>query len=214
MSKLEISLKEITKYFRELSIVVIGVAITLSAGYWITGLNEKRDLKLYLNDVKLEIEENINYLNERKISLSKEFEYAEYLKSHEKNKLDFTVIKSFEKGGYADIEFIVFRTSAFEMFKVSGAMRLLENKKLLQKIWETYFWMGRYEISFDKLADVKLGEIKKWLAEKEKTPNIIPLYSFYVDDSYGYSDRLLSIIEEISETLKATLTELKKELND
>jgi hypothetical protein len=42
-SKLSITVKKAGKYLREISVVVIGVAVTLSASYWISNSMEVSD---------------------------------------------------------------------------------------------------------------------------------------------------------------------------
>ena len=42
-SKLSITVKKTGKYLREISVVVIGVAVTLSASYWISNNMEVSD---------------------------------------------------------------------------------------------------------------------------------------------------------------------------
>jgi len=212
--KQKLSISKIGKYLREISVVVIGVAITLSASYWISKMGEKRDFNLFLNAVKLELAENIQYIHaEQKRLLSKEFEYANYLKSHEKHQLHQDTIKYYVINGYAaHMEIIAFRKAAFEMFKSSGAMRLMRNKELMQNVWEAYFLMQRHEVTLDKSEQMKMEYRDKWLDEREKNPDVIPMYYFYVSGIYDvYLVSRIDIFEEISELLKEILMELEKE---
>ena len=48
------SIEKIGKYLREISVVVIGVAITLFASFLLTNSNEKKDIALYLSSLKME----------------------------------------------------------------------------------------------------------------------------------------------------------------
>jgi len=215
-AKQKLSISKIGKYLREISVVVIGVAITLSVSYRISQSGEKRDFNLYLKALKLEFAGNIHYINkERERLLTKEFDYAHYLKSHEKNQLHQDTIRYYAKESYLNMEVIAFKKAAFEMFKSSGAMRLMQNKELIQEIWEAYFLMQRHEITLDKSMQMKSDYINKWLDEREKTPDTVPLYYFYVSGIYdAYLASRLEIFEEISELLKEILSELEKELND
>jgi len=209
------SMKTIVKYIRDFSIVVAGIAVTLYVNYQVTNQGEKRDLKLYLNAIKMELEDNIMYING--FSFERESEYAGFLKSHEKDKLDFAVIEDYARGSYADVDLVFFRTSAFEMFKSSGTMRLLQNKELMQKIWDTYFWLNRHEVAFEKLTQIKMDEVKKWLEERGKYPDkkIIPLYIFYVGGAYDdYLERCTEMYKDLSIMLNKTVSELRKELNN
>ena len=212
--KQKFSISKIGKYLSEISVVVIGVAITLSASFWISQRGEKRDFNLCLNAVKLEFTDNIYYINhERERALSKEFEYANYLKSHEKKQLNKDSIKYYATEGYVHTEVIAFKKAAFEMFKSSGAMRLMRNKELMQNIWEAYFIMQRHEITLDKIEQIKIEYLNKWLNEREQIPDVIPLYYFYMSGIYdAYLDSKLNIFDEISELLKEIIPDLEKEL--
>jgi hypothetical protein len=64
MNESKISMKKIGKYLREISVVVIGVAVTLSASYWLGVKSEKRDIALHLHAIKMELEENAQDLGD------------------------------------------------------------------------------------------------------------------------------------------------------
>jgi hypothetical protein len=59
MSKSKEPIKKAVNFLREIAIIVIGVAITLSASYFITKSNEKRDMRLYLNAIKMESDKDL-----------------------------------------------------------------------------------------------------------------------------------------------------------
>ena len=207
----KISMKTVVRYIRDFSIVVAGIAVTLYVNDQVSNNSEKRDLKLYLNAVKLELEENIRYLEERKEQLTREFEYADYLRTHEKDHLNWDIIESYARGGYADVDFVNFQTASFEMFKSSGTMRLMLNKEMMLQIWKTYLKLQREEQALGTLTQLKVEEIKKWLDEKEKNPYIIPLYNYYKND---LAQRQLDVYEETSQILKEVVLVLEKELKN
>ena len=128
MNKTKISFGKIGKYIREISVVVIGVAITLSASYWITNRKEKRDTTLYLNTIKLELKENLKILDEfhQKFILPS-VNYSDYLRSYDKKSLNVDSLKyyTYVRGIVFNVSPITIKTSAFEMFKTSGSMRLV-----------------------------------------------------------------------------------------
>jgi len=207
-------MKTIGKYLRELSIVVTGIVITIGIGFWVNSKNNEKDLQLNLDAIRLELEENMRYIIDRETALMPEYKYAAYLKSHKKDKLDFDIIKEFAKNGYTNVDFIFFKTGAFEMFKSSGVMRLLHNKKMMHEIWDTYFWLHRQELAFEKLTQIKIDEILKWSEERKKYPDkqIIPLYDFYVLGFYDfYYEGIKSTYNQLFEMLNKTLSELEKE---
>ena len=207
----KISLKTVVRYIRDFSIVVAGIAVTLYVNDRVSGNSEKRDLKLYLNAVKMELEENIRYLEERKAQLPREFEYANYLKTHEKDNINWDIIASYARGGYADVDFVYFQMASFEMFKSSGTMRLMQNKETMLQIWKTYLKLHREEQALGTLTQIKIEEMKKWMDEKEKNPGIIPLHNYYKNNLV---QRQLEIYEETSQILKEVVLALGNELKD
>ena len=181
MNKSKKSTNKIVKYLREVSVVVIGVAVTLSASYWITSRNEKKDMALYLNAIKLELEENIKILDDEAAYLEDWENYARYLSSHDKNSLHPDSIRIFGYPRLGSVHNTIFQTSAFEMFKVSGAMRLINDKALLQSLWKAYLKMEIVKLALDTYYELK----KEYLIKEnqlmlEGKPSPIPLYDFFI----------------------------------
>ena len=202
----------IGKYLRELSIVVLGVAITLSVSYWITNKNEKRDMALYLNAIKLELEENIKYLDAEADYFEDWRSYGIYLQSHDKKSLHPDSIRTRAYPGLGRLKNFIFKASAFEMFKVSGAMRLIDDKELLQSLWDVYLTRTeKVRLSFYFYYELKTEQcIKENQLILEGKPNPIPLYDFFT----MYSN--IGVLEEcleFSEALKETVLKLEKSLN-
>ena len=83
MINLKNSTKKIGKYLREISVVVIGVAITLSVSVWLGNRNEKKDIALHLHAIKMELEENEKNLENLIERLKLAAEYTNYLLSHD-----------------------------------------------------------------------------------------------------------------------------------
>ena len=174
-------IRKIGKYLREISVVVIGVAITLSASYWISQRGEKRDLKLYLNAIKLELEENIETLEGAIEDLKPSVRYSNYLGS-----VDAKSINSDSIDSYGDVFTVLkmysFQTNAFEMFKNSGLMRLIDDKELLQSLWNMHEHLVGIRIISDWYFQEKWSALKQEipLLIEEQTSKIAPMYNFYI----------------------------------
>jgi len=197
------------KYFREISVIVIGVAITMSASQWINSRSEKRDVALYLNSIKMELEEIVADIDEHVIFLKEIENYAYYLGSHNKKSLHPDSI--FQWGAVnvvSSIRSFVVPTTAFEMFKISGAMRLVGDKELMRDIWKTYNsleMLQRMSDSFNQLKkDYALKEIQLMNDGKEIE---IPMYDFFINHGAGFG--LLEGCQEISAFLKELITRLE-----
>ncbi|MCL2650869.1 MAG: hypothetical protein FWD60_07595 [Candidatus Azobacteroides sp.] len=211
-------MKKIGKYLREISVVVIGVAITLSASYWITNSKEKRDMALYLNTIMLELEANKNILDKTIEQLQSSVKYADYLRSHDKKSLDPDIIKAYSCY-YYDATPIIIKTNAFDMFKTSGNMRFVDNKELLLSIWDAYSVLVELSQQFEMFTQIKIEEIKKE-SQLFSLPNIyslsaeeilknVPMYNYYVN--INASQSLLQSSEKASMKISETMAKLREE---
>jgi hypothetical protein len=211
-AQMQFSLKSIGKYLRELSVVVIGVAITLSAGQWISNHSEKQDMALYLNMVKLELETNLEDLNWMTGYVEDEARYSHYLLSHAKNALEPDSIRPYGDGIHA-IRSITNSSNAFEMFKASGSMRFIKDKNMLLAIWRAYMKLKIQEIHLDVYHNRdKLEELKKAIQlQKEGKPAAVPMYDFYVSP-LEYTFSLLHGCEIAKSSLEEAIAKIEKEL--
>jgi hypothetical protein len=75
------SMNPIIKYLREVSVVVIGVAVTVGIGLWINNSNIKKDQKQYLDAIILELKENAENFDNYAKMLQKSVRYSNYLHS-------------------------------------------------------------------------------------------------------------------------------------
>jgi len=134
--KSKIFIETIGKYLRELSFVVAGIAITVGAGLWISSRNSEKDYKQYFNAVNLEIKANVDYFEWYVKFLQKSVDYSKYLQSHDKKSLnkDTLMYYSLTDANGCGYMYIFYdnnvQTNAFEMFKISGAMRQMNDKAL------------------------------------------------------------------------------------
>ncbi|MDR2627514.1 MAG: hypothetical protein LBC40_05730 [Dysgonamonadaceae bacterium] len=195
---------KIGRYLREVSVVVIGVAITLSASYWITSRSEKRDMDLYLEAIKLELEANIQRIDAEAAYLEEWENYALYLQSRDKKSLHPDSIRVAGSAGLGTIKNIIYQTSAFEMFKVSGAMRLIEDKALLQSLWEAYLYLEIIRGSINEYYELKKAQgIKELQLELEGIQSPIPLYDFFISfANFGALEGCKSLSQELKETVR------------
>jgi len=204
MNQSKISTNKISQYFREISVVVIGVAITLSVGNWISNNNEKRDIVLYLTAIKLELEDNIQLLEDEANYLEDWENYALYLRSHDKKSLHADSIRGLDYPGLGSVSNFIFHTSAFEMFKASGAMRLINDKEMLQSLWRMYLRLEIAKIQLDKYYQLKMEEGDK-ISQLilEGTPIPIPLYDFfYKYAGFGALEGCKYRLKELKETVE------------
>jgi hypothetical protein len=203
----------IGNYLRELSIVVIGVLISFGISNWINNKNSESDLKRHLSSIQLELKENIKELEKNIKNMKISIDYADYLQSHDKKSINRDTLDVFTGGSRIySINSFPFKTNAFDMFKTSGVMRLVENKELLLSIWDIYSDINETKEALDVIMKSKYEEIMKelkWTEEEKK--NNIPMYFFYHDTEMAYEVERIS--KRLLENLKETEGKLEKELN-
>ena len=183
MKNLKIQIKNFGKYLREISAIVIGVAITLFASYLLSVKSEKRDMVLYLNAMKMELEENIKVLEKATEYFQTSSAYADYLRSNDKESLHDDTIQKYAINCYT-IHTYAFKTNAFEMFKSSGIMRLVSDKELSLAIWDAYADLIKLKEGFDWHDQIKWDYMKEdfskiYLDGEIKKMKEIPMYLFY-----------------------------------
>jgi hypothetical protein len=148
--------KESGKTFRDVMVVVIGIAITFSLNNWISNKNERKDVQLYLEAVKIELEANLKDVENHTKYYQHAMELSEYLNSH---KLEDYQLDSIEKHYWMMFSTYTFKckTSAFEMLKISGAMRLLKDKTFLSNIWDMYAMLEFLKVT-DQEYELRKGD--------------------------------------------------------
>ena len=207
-------MKSIVKYLRELSIVVAGIAITVSIGLWINNNDNKKDQKLYLEAIQLELENNVMLFDNLAKSLQKSTGYADYLLSNQGNSLNKDTLAYYgtNNDGFGYWSYLsvigIFRTNAFEMLKFSGAMRQIKNKELLQDIWGVYSQIESVKLNLDRFFQRKEEDVEKeiLLGEEGKTIEV-PMRKFH---THGIPFAMVNMCEGTSEAIRKTLSKFEE----
>jgi hypothetical protein len=186
------------KYSYELSIVTLGVLISLFISGKISERNEKKDLKLQLLAVQSELEDNLKAVNELIVFYSLVDSAKEiFIKNEELTERQWSVLvqnKSF-----------LYKKDALDMLKNTGYMRLIQDRKQLLDILECYSllelakedndYFGKLRISvildLNSLNNFQLiperiknftlmvsGFDENFLKAKEQIGNVLALYNF------------------------------------
>ncbi len=201
-------------YLREVSVVVIGVAITLLATNWLTGRSEKRDMDLYLNAVNMEMDENIKNLDMAIAYIRPNANYAKYLESHGRESQNADTLAYYANTCCFTIKDFSFKTDAFEMFKSSGIMRFLNDKELMQTLWETYAAFLLVEKRLDWYFQLKWEAMEKEASslidngvEEEDLISDPIMYGFYIFDIHT---PIMSNCESALRTAKEAVGKLEE----
>lgn len=150
--------KSMVKYLRELSIVIAGIAITFTASAWISNRNERKDMNRYLSAVRMELEANLETVKEKGEFYEWSAKFGQYLRSHKPEEWHSDSLSKYSNVP-SYIFYVSYKTSAFEMLKASGAMRLIKNKQLLNAILDTYSQLEENKSASDMYTNRKLDEM-------------------------------------------------------
>ena len=211
MNKTKNSIGKVGKYLREVSIVVLGVAITLSVSVWIGNNNEKREMALCLSNIKTELERNAMVFEWNVEWLQKSVKYANYIRMNDEKSINQDSINyymhSADGYGWGVIESPnIVAKDAFEMYKSFGTLRNMDNKEKLVSIWEVYKKMENTQQFLDLCFQLKREERQKEnILKADGKLIIIPVKIFY-SDSYVYE--MVRICEETSKVIKEVLANL------
>jgi len=129
----------IGNYFRELSVVIIGVAVTLFVSDLISTEKENNDLNLQLTAIYSELEDNLQRMD----VLIDYYDKLGHLRKYLLESVDSTdsavndSIRKYEHLAYNTISF-TYKKGAYDMFVNSGAMKLLKDREQLLNITESY----------------------------------------------------------------------------
>ena len=216
MSNSNNSMAKIGKYLREVSVVVIGVAITLSVSVWINNNSEKRNLILYLKTIKMELEGNADNFEWYSKWLQKSAKYADYLKANDKNSLNKDTLDYYsytDNNGCGYMNFspltdLLFMKNAYEMFKNSGTMSQLKDKELLLSLWSTYSQLEHVKNYLEKYFLIKEEEARRELQLKADGKTVaVPMQVFYSTD---LPYKMVEKCEDASELIRKTLSKLEE----
>lgn len=196
-------------YLRELSVVVIGIAITLGISSWINHRNSKKEHEQYLNTLKLELRTNVEIIENEIDLLDKSVNYSQYLLSKDGESLDPDTIQKYQYA-ITQLRDPKLKYNAFEMFKSSGNMRLISNKDLQLSIWDVYDKIDDFRDEFRAYyrhkEDLHNQEVLSKLGEKNIS---LTMYDFFAT---GYPVNLQKRCKEALKSLKEEVNRLEKTL--
>jgi hypothetical protein len=214
MKKSEISIKPIVKFLRELAVVVAGIFITVGLGLWVNNHNIKKDQQQYLDAIILELKENAENFDQYARALQKSVRYSNYLRSHDEKSLSMDSIRYYgacytDSIGWGESnKIILYHEDAFEMFKTSGAMRHVDNKKLLLAIWKVYYAMKSTQNLIHEDIQYKKEMIMMDLQRMVNGEQVVARARWFYLDNVPYS--MVNNCEAMSEWIRETISELEK----
>jgi hypothetical protein len=212
--------KKTGKYLREISVVVIGVAITLSVSQWINNKNNKKDIEIYLNAIKIDLENIISSIEIVKgFYIIPDIQYTNYLVTHREKSLHKDSLESYYLT-YTRIASLQYNSNALELFKNSNVMHLIDSIELLLLLWDIDSGLNLINRVIESHHREKMDEFNK--AKNENTLLIerldlsdiknAPLYNYYVhapEYDRGNPHFLMGSVDEFLNIAKEAVVKLE-----
>jgi len=210
--KRSFSLKKVTKYLRELSVVVAGIAITFIASDWISNRNAQKDLASDLEAVRTELEDNLALVREKGGFYERTAKLSHYLSSDYPENLDPDSIETLIGNGPGNVMGGMFKlnykTSAFETWKSSGSIRVMKDKELSRSILDCYTALQTLKYESDDYMSLKGNFIVDVLYNRENPLDEINILSIryrrlllFFANHYDIETSFHETAEQIEETL-------------
>jgi hypothetical protein len=209
------SIGKIVKYVRELSIVIIGVAVTLYVSDRVGTKKEKKDLNLQLAVIYMELESNLERLDD----IIDYYEKTNHLRRTIMENIDNLQQANDSISGFGSVSSFNYKKGAYEMFINSGAMKLFTDRKLLLDITECYILLENAQKSTLAYNEAKTRELSKAYDMDTKTllknidmaaPQWRSIVNFYITTS-GFEGSAKSAKKQIEKTLSLLKTAIPAE---
>lgn len=205
---------KVSNYFRELSVVIIGVAVTFYVGSVIDSIREQKDIKTQLATIYDELLYNRDKLEElyeyydTHESIKKQLYY--FAETPDKANLD-SLNSAARLIGKTHV--FIYKRGAYGLFELSGAMKSFRNRALLLKISDCYAILERFKESYQEYSNLKLHEIQKlynmdtaYLMQDSgwiNIPEARGIFNFYLMVSREINKEDIQKIEEVLKEIKS-----------
>jgi len=209
------------KYLREISVIVIGVAITLSVSQWINNRSQRQDIAIHLSAIKTELEENIALIkNIIGHNLLPEVRYTNYLISlRDGQSLNADSILSYISA-WALVSQHSLQSIAFESLKNSRLMHLINDRELQLLLWEMDFHLAgvnyalelHFQEKWNAMRKEDWTELKEVISHGRQKISVAPMYDFFIINPFievGFSHAILQTAERYLNTARKTLAKLE-----
>jgi len=209
------------RYFRELSIVILGVAVTFAGSSLFNSRSTDKQLKYYFNAIKMEMEANLQQIDTLSLFLEYSRDFANYLSRTPVNQLNPDSISKWEWDNahnwsvFETSMIVTYMNDAFETFKSSGMMSYSKTPELLLQIQKCNTDLRNMENTTNSYMKDKVD--KKLYAmdinsgstiEILSNPSNKPLLSLM--GSVGFNESCWKNAKEVAKELKACIAAIEK----
>jgi len=187
------------KYLRELSVVIIGVAVTFYLTDVFAESKEQKEIKLHLSAIYSELEFNLDIINELDSFYTDHLILKDLLTrwAYFPEKVDMDSINHYSYVAFHG-NIMTYKKGAYEMFINSGLMKAINDKELLLSITNAYMQLELVKedhAAHMVLKNQEYGKLYSNVSFAEDglnitDPNLVNLFNFHaLNDGIGYTVR-------------------------
>lgn len=179
-------------YFRELSIVIVGVFITLAATNFISETSQEKQIKETMLMIKMELTENLEEINKAESEYLNEIAFFQLLQEKQDSlrSVEASVLEENTNTPFSTYD-LTYSEDALEVLKTSALMQQMADKRFILKLLQAYKLCRVIKRENDFYYKYKEQRMDRYLnrntnkVEKRK----------YSEDVYGIWERMLATKE-------------------
>ncbi len=192
----------IGEYMRELSIVILGVAVTFISSALISSHNTRKDIRDNMSMIKIELEENIKKIDKAIEAIDKDVDAASAILSGDLRSIPTDTLVAYSNS-LTNISLFSYTQDAMEILKISSLAPHIENKQLLLGIIKSYEAMNSMKTAISYYLDNKkkaLDDVTERLSPEER--RAITSYDIYdLWELYLTNGHMVHFLESCNYTL-------------
>lgn len=205
------------QYLRELSVVIIGVAITFYLSDVFAESKERKEIKLHINTIYSELEHNLEIVNKLSDFYNDHLRLRELLSNlvFDPEVVNMDSLNYYSHVAFSSVHF-TYKKGAYQMLINSGLMKSISDKQLLLDITDAYLQLELVKEAHEAHMVLKNQEVAKLYSNVDfkstedrlyiTDPNLTNLYNFH-----ALNNGISGSINEAKEQIVATLA--KREVN-
>ncbi|WP_455672450.1 hypothetical protein [Phocaeicola sp.] len=173
----KINLKELLKawkpgkYFRELSIVIAGVFITLVGTDFINSTSQEKQIKEIMQMIKMELEENLKSINQAENKYLDEITFFQLLiqKQDSLQTIETSILEKNINTPFK-IQGLEYSEDALEVLKNSALMQQIADKQFILKLLQAYKGCRKIKEDHKIYYEYKQGHMNRYVAKTTHKP--------------------------------------------
>lgn len=175
-------------YFRELSVVVVGVFITLAATNFISETSQEKQIKETMLMIKMELTENLKEINKAESEYLREIAFFQLLQEKQDSirSIKASVLEENINAPYRVCD-LTYSEDALEVLKTSALMQQISDKQFILKLLQAYKQCRIIKRDNDFYYEYKEQRMNRHLNRNTNKDKIRK----YREDIYGVWEKML-----------------------